>query len=120
MMMDMSVKYMALLIGISFLSACKHDDMSPSYVKVYKHDGSVQCASAGVAPNVMAAELINAGIDVICSQKGHDGMNRIAVCGAATGNINVYTINMTSLPVAESINFKSVRNISEYQDQKCG
>lgn len=118
-MMGMFVKYIALLIGISFLSACKHDAALPSYEKVYKYDGSVQCERSGVELNVMAAELIHAGIDVICSQKGHDGMNRAAVCGGGTGNINIYKINRVNLPAAESIRFESVRNLGEYQDQKC-
>jgi hypothetical protein len=67
----------------------------------------------------MAQELISAGIDVICSQEGHDGLARIALCGEPTGNINVYTIHGTNLIDAETLGFQSVSTLSEYQDQPC-
>jgi len=113
------MKYIDLLIGILVLSSCKHDDTSQPYVKVYKTDDSIQCGNAGVELDVMVLELINSGIDVVCSQKGHDGMVRPTVCGVGTGNINVYKINAVNLPDAESLGFELVSNLSEYQDQKC-
>jgi transcription elongation factor Elf1 len=113
------MKYIALTICISLLSACNQNDTSSTYVKVYKSDGSVQCGSAGEDLNVMGMELINAGIDVVCSQKGHDGMMRTQVCGADTGNINIYEIYSVNLPDAGAIGFDSVNNLTEYQDQKC-
>ena len=117
--MDMRNKYLALVIVMSFLSACNHDDPSQPYVKVYKYDGSIQCDSAGVELDTMALELINIGIDVVCSQKGHDGLVRATVCGGDTGNINIFKINRVNLSDAESIGFESVSTLGEYQDQKC-
>lgn len=67
----------------------------------------------------MASELLNIGIDVICSQKGNDGMGHITVCGSNTGIINIYKINKINLPDAMSIGFESVSNLSGYQDQRC-
>jgi len=108
-----------LLVFILFLSACKHEDSSQPYTKVYKSDSSIQCESTGIDLDVMAMELINAGIDVVCSQKGSDGLVRAAVCGAGTGGINVYTINTSNLVDTKALGFSPVSELSEYQDQPC-
>lgn len=113
------MKYIALTICISLLSACNQNDSSSTYVKVYKDDNSVQCGSTGIELDVMGMELINAGIDVVCSQKGNDGMMRATVCDADTGNINIYEIYSVNLPDAVDIGFDPVSNLTEYQDQKC-
>lgn len=106
-----------LIVLLTFLQGCRHSDSS--FVKVYKSDGSIQCESSGAPLEVMVLELSNAGIDVICSQKGHDGLARIAVCGAPTGNLNIYRIQARNLKDAESLGFESVAKLSEYRDQEC-
>ena len=63
--------------------------------------------------------LINKGIDVVCAQKGNDGLVRTTVCGVGTGNLNIYKINVVNLEDAQSLGFENVANLSEYQDQKC-
>ena len=113
------MKAIPLLIGILLMAACQQAATSSSYIKVYKHDGSVQCGYTGVELDAMALELTNAGIDVVCSQKGHDGLMRTAVCGADTGKLNIYTIEENHLPEAVAIGFKSVAALAEYQDQEC-
>ena len=107
------------VIGILFLAACQHGEPSVTYVKVYKYDGSVQCGHTGVEQDTMVLELTKAGIDVVCSQKGHDGLMRTTVCGADTGKLNIYTIDSTNLSNAEVIGFKSVDKLADYQDQEC-
>jgi len=113
------MKAIPLIIGILLMAACQHVATSATYTKVYKIDGSVQCGYTGIELNAMALELTNAGIDVVCSQKGHDGLMRAAVCGADTGKLNIYTIEKKHLPDAESIGFKSVNELADYQDQEC-
>ena len=113
------MKTILLTTCIFLLVACQHVEQSASYIKVYKHDGSVQCGYTGVELDAMGLELTNAGIDVICSQKGHDGLMRTAVCGAATGKLNIYTIAKKHLPEAEAIGFRPVTKLAEYQDQEC-
>jgi len=87
--------------------------------KVFKYDKSIQCEGDGTPINDMRLELAKEGVDVICAQKEHDGMNRIAVCGAATGNINVFVIRESNIPDAEKLGFKSVKELLEYQDRAC-
>ena len=113
------MKTISLIIGILLLAACQHVASSSSYIKVYKYDGSVQCGYAGDELDTMGLELKNAGIDVVCSQKGHDGLMRAAVCGTGTGKLNIYVIERTNLSRAKSIGFKSVDALAEYRDQEC-
>jgi hypothetical protein len=116
--MKILTKYLLLLFLLILNIACFHDTKK-STVKVFKYDGSVQCGSAGIDLDVMVFELINGGVDVLCSQKGHDGLVRATVCGNDTGNINIYKIHKSNLTDAENISFLSVNTLSEYQDTKC-
>lgn len=54
----------------------------------------------------MAKDLEVAGIEVMERRKGTDGLARIAVCGASTGAINVYTIPREALPAAQALGFR--------------
>lgn len=111
------------------LAACGAESQHPeekvliekqgTQAKVFKHDKSIQCESDGIPVDDMRLELAKAGVDVICAQKEHDGMNRTAVCGAATGNINVFYIHNNNIPDAEKLGFKSVTELPEYQDRTC-
>lgn len=111
------MKAIPLIIGTLLMVACQH--VSSSYIKVYKYDGSVQCGYAGVELDTMVLELNNAGIDVVCSQKGHDGLMRAAVCGSDTGKLNIYVIESKNLSRAEAIGFKSTDSLADYRDQEC-
>jgi hypothetical protein len=75
-------------------------------VEIYKYDGTLQCGLGKEHPlEAMAEELAAAGIEVLASRKGKDGLDHIAVCGASTGAINAYTIPQAALPIAEQIGF---------------
>jgi hypothetical protein len=88
-------------------------------VNVYKYDGSIQCEGEGVSVEEMEKELVNAGVDVFCSRKGSDGLARVAVCGASTGFINIYSIHESNLKDAQELGFKEVTTLPGYQDQPC-
>ena len=75
-------------------------------VDVYKYDGTLQCGLGKESPlAAMAEELTAAGIEVLAGRKDKDGLDHIAVCGASTGAINVYTISQAALAIAEQIGF---------------
>jgi hypothetical protein len=75
-------------------------------VKVYKADGSKQCAQTkGTDLKVMEKQLTKAGIKVFSSAKQPDGMMHTQVCGAATGMANTYEINSSDLKKAEKLGF---------------
>ena len=106
---------LAILPVLTLFSCAPVND----HVKVFKYDDSIQCGTSGIDLDLMANELINNGIDVLCSQKGHDGLMRIAVCGAETGSINIYKIYQANLINAENIGFESVNTLTEYNDTVC-
>lgn len=76
-------------------------------MEVYKYDGSLQCKRGKEIPlDVMAKELTDNGIEVTASRKGSDARVHIAMCGASTGRLNVYSIDSTALSRAEELGFR--------------
>ena len=76
-------------------------------VEVYRYDGTLQCGLGKEIPlEVTAGELAAAQIEVLSSRKGRDGLDHIAVCGASTGAINIFTIAQKSLAAAERLGFE--------------
>ncbi len=74
-------------------------------VKVAKPDGSLQCGQGKAVPvKEMQKELKE--ITVYSSTNKNDGMMRIQVCGAPTGNYNVYEIDRKDLDAALKAGFK--------------
>jgi hypothetical protein len=75
---------------------------------VYRLDGSVQCEenSEVLTPAAASQELKRAGVVVFQSRTGHDGMMRIAVCGAPTGNTVELEIAEADLPKAQARGFQ--------------
>ncbi|MFC1747797.1 serpin family protein [Pseudomonadota bacterium] len=74
-------------------------------IQVYKYSGETQCNGDGIGSYAMGEELLEADIEVLSYDWGHDGLNRPQVCDAATGNINIYTINEEDLAKTESLGF---------------
>lgn len=74
-------------------------------VKVFKPDGSLQCGQGkAIAVSEMQKDLKD--IKVYSSVNKNDGMMRIQVCGAPTGNSNVYEIDRKDLEAAMKLGFK--------------
>ena len=112
----MIMKYVSIFALLVVLCSCVPEDLDRQYTIVYKYDGSVQCDSANIAVEEMAQELINAGIDVICSAKGNDGLIYPTVCGASTGNINFYKIHQVNFDEAEALGFISASKLNNNND----
>lgn len=74
-------------------------------VKVYKADGSLQCGQGSeISLEKMSKDL--GDIKVLSSFKKNDGLMRMQVCGAPTGNCNVFEISETDLAAALKKGFK--------------
>jgi hypothetical protein len=74
-------------------------------VKVFKPDGSLQCNQGqSISIKEMQADLKD--IKVISSEKKHDGLMRIQVCGQPTGMSNVFEIPDLDLDKAKERGFK--------------
>jgi hypothetical protein len=74
-------------------------------VRVYKPDGSLQCGMGHKIPlEEMEREL--KGISVSSRINQNDGLMRIQVCGAPTGQCNIYEIDRKDLAKALNLGFK--------------
>lgn len=114
-------KLMSLLIVVLLflgISSCVKED-TKFFHKVFKYNGSVQCENKGIPLDTMVQVLNSAGIEVICSQEGNDGLARTAVCGAETGKINIYQIKDSDLSESKELGFRSVEELIEYRDTPC-
>lgn len=74
-------------------------------VKVYKADGSLQCGQGKQIPVAEMQKQLK-DIKVYSAVNKNDGMMRIQVCGAPTGNSNVYEIERKDLEAALKAGFK--------------
>ena len=76
---------------------------------VFKPDGTIHCdKSEGLALDFMEQELRSADIHVFSSRKGYDGREGIAVCGAPTGQINIYEIASSDVSEALDLGFNQL------------
>ncbi len=74
-------------------------------VRVFKPDGSLQCGMGSkISLETMEKDL--RGIKVLSRTNMNDGLMRIQVCGAPTGQSNVYEINRSDLEKALKAGFK--------------
>ncbi|PIT98919.1 MAG: hypothetical protein COT74_11765 [Bdellovibrionales bacterium CG10_big_fil_rev_8_21_14_0_10_45_34] len=72
---------------------------------IYKYDGSLQCGEGKpVSPQKMVKDL--EGVEVKSMTSKHDGLMRLQVCGAPTGQANVYEIKPEDLEKAEKRGFR--------------
>jgi len=118
------LKLSGLIVFVLIVSACSNGYLSTSgsrpNTKIFKYSGSLQCEEgSGVGIDAMKQDLIDSGIDVICSQEMHDGLARAAFCGNSTGQINVFEIHNSNLPDTVNLGFSTVDVLSQYQDEKC-
>ncbi len=74
-------------------------------VRVFKYDGSLQC-NMGKAISVQEMQKELGKIAVHSAVNRPDGLMRIQMCGAPTGNANVYEIDRVSLEAAKKLGFK--------------
>lgn len=88
-------------------------------LKVFKSALSTQCYNDGIPLDVMAQELKAAGVEFTCAQRDFDGMAYPTVCGAPTGEINVFQIFSADLPTVQQLGYAEVSSLPEYQDRPC-
>ncbi len=127
------MKYFSLLLPLLILISCQDNTSSTTelsvlpasdptendFIKIFKADGATQCQTTAVAVDVMASDLFNSGIDVVCSQKAHDGELHKKSCGAVTGAINVYQINKSNLEGIVSLGFQPVSTLINNTIETC-
>ena len=90
---------------ISVCSAAHATDMTSLTVRVAKSNGSRQCEPVYVSSEAMKKELLASGIDVRNSLCANDGLAHPAVCGGATGQLNIYAISKAQINDALALGF---------------
>jgi hypothetical protein len=75
----------------------------PTTIFVSKSDESKQCDAVGISLSAMQTQLTD--ITVYSAVKKSDGLMHIALCGAETGNYNVYEIAAVDVEKATKIGF---------------
>ena len=75
----------------------------PTTIFVSKSDESKQCDAVGISLSAMQTQLTD--ITVYSAVKKSDGLMHIALCGAGTGNYNVYEIAAVDVEKATKIGF---------------
>lgn len=80
-------------------------ELENEIILIAKSDNSLQCGyNVGITIENMSKEL--AGIQILKSEKKHDGLMRIQSCGAPTGMMNVYHIYRKDVKKAVKLGYK--------------
>ena len=80
-------------------------ELADEVVLIAKTDGSLQCGyKIGIKLDHMASELAN--IEILKTEKKHDGLMRIQSCGAPTGMMNVFHIHRKNVRKAVKLGYK--------------
>ncbi len=91
----------SVAIGVA---ACGGGGASP-VIAVYSSFGSVQCSGGGTTLTHLQQSLVAAGIQVLASRCGLDGVVRPALCGAPDGRIAIFDIDEPAAAVALFLGF---------------
>ena len=74
---------------------------------VYQPSGAMHCEpNSGIGLSTMGQQLTEAGIKVISMHIGFYGREGVAICGAPSGEINIYEIPASKINTALRISFK--------------
>ena len=109
--MKLAILILTTWLGLLSYPSWIHSDGNPSMrtIFVFKLDGTNHCELfAGVDLDSMKLELTTAGIKVSSRKKSYEGREGIAICGAPTGQINIYEIAFSDLSAALSLGFKQL------------
>lgn len=88
-------------------------------VKIAKANGAKQCESGHITSAAMRAELTSKGVEVVSAACGNDGLMHAAVCGAESGEINIFEISSGDLDKARNLGFMLLSHWPDAQEVAC-
>lgn len=101
-------RYFVLCSIILLVTGCV--EPAAKRVMIYKSLGGIQCQKKISSLTKIRQELINENISVFDKGiEGDDGVARITVCGASTGEIGIFVINQKDLKKAKTLGFMQYR-----------
>lgn len=89
------------------------DPMTLLPATVYKSLGSVQCTGGGTTLAGIQKQLTDAGVTVLTSSCGTDGLASPAVCGAGDGKIAIFDIPPPQLSAALALSFGNLTSLPD-------
>lgn len=92
-----------LTLAVAPVAACA--STPPKAVSVYLSLGSRQCQEGGRTVSEVQKMLRDAGIEVLASACGNDGMMYPAVCGAPDGRIAIIDVPEAQVEAARKLGF---------------
>jgi hypothetical protein len=114
------------LLAAALLGSCGggleiDDDSSqlPVAIEVYKSRNATQCANTAVPMDVLQGQLTAAGVPVLASSCGYDGLAYVAVCGAPNGSIGIFQIDPSRLAAAQAAGFAPLSTLPNAVKQPC-
>lgn len=122
-MQDITTSNLAKVLFIAALSGsliAQFSYASSSIVKIYNSDESKQCEPKRTALEDVERTLTAEGIKVLSSCRGGDGRLYPAVCGAASGVIYVFEIDVSQLPKAKQLGFRELKELPDSSDSCTG
>ena len=112
-------RYLLTLLVVSIVAACGGSEEDEAIVKVFKSRGFLQCTGGGTPPEVMRAELTNAGIVVLSSACGSDGQPHLAACGIGDGAINIFEVSENQAARAQALAFFLLSTLPTAREVPC-
>ncbi len=106
----------SVAIGVA---ACGGGGGASPVVAVYSSFGSVQCSGGGSTLTQLQQSLIAAGIEVLGSRCGLDGVVRPALCGAPDGRIAIFDIDEPAAAVALFLGFALLSTLPHATADDC-
>ena len=92
-------------IALAMVSCGGGNPVPTPPVTIYKALGSLQCTGGGVSLSTIVKQLTDAGIAPLSSSCGHDGLDRIAVCGVPDGRIAMVDVAQEQITAAQALGF---------------
>jgi hypothetical protein len=84
---------------------------SDATVEVLKSFGSVQCSGGGTTLSALEAQLTGAGIAVLRSSCGADGVLHPTLCGSPDGLVGIFDVSEAQLAAAEALQFAPLSTV---------
>lgn len=118
---------LAIIIPVAGCSAVEESTMKEegsvklSTLIVSKDAQKKQCMGDGIALEIMAKELTDAGLTVACSERSNDGKMYAQACGMDEGTINVYKVKLNEANDLKKVNelgFEVVKDLKMIKAMK--
>jgi hypothetical protein len=112
-------KPIAILTAAAALLACGGGDALLPSTAMFVSLGSLQCSGGGTTLPALQADLEAAGVRVLASSCGSDGLPRLTICGVGDGRIAIFEIAQTDEDAATALGYAPLSLLPEATAGPC-